>query len=168
MGLLIEGRVDGAPGPKGSLNGFCLACAKAGRPQKVVFKEQSEVGVAFRKLVAYAVRKWMRGLAVQPFAGAVEVDAIFYIARRRQVKGGVETDEFTPEHRKPYPTFRNSGDVEKHVRTVHDALMDAGLIEDDSQVVQVFARKRWATSMNPPGVRIKVLAMPGPLGLVND
>lgn len=148
-------RVDGIPGPKGSLNAFCPTCARKNLPQKVVVKEQSDVGATFR----VQVRKAVLGATAsrrEAFAGPVETRLIFFIHRQKRVKAGVELDEWVPSHAGPRPTFQKSGDTEKHVRTVHDALMDAGLIEDDSQVWRITAEKRWATGDDPPGCVVEV------------
>lgn len=155
MTLLALAHVEGIPGPKGSLNGFCPTCAKRGLPQRVVMKEQSEVGVRFRKVVA----RWLNRAAAPEriaYCGPVETRLIFFIPRQMAVKNGVEQGSSVPSHDIPMPTHRNSGDVEKHVRTVHDALMDANVIKDDSQVWRIVAEKRWADAENPPGVVIEV------------
>lgn len=157
MSLIISVRVDGAPGPKGSLNAFCTTCARLKRPQKIVIKEDSEVGVQFRKLIKRAVSVLRHKPELrETVTGAVETVVTFYIERRKVIKNGVETDEWWPSHSGPLPIHQQSGDTEKHVRTLHDALQDAGLFLNDSQVTDVRARKRWADADNPPGAVIEV------------
>jgi Holliday junction resolvase RusA-like endonuclease len=156
MSLLALVRVDGIPGPKGSLNAFCPTCARKGLPQKVVVKEQSDVGVTFRKAVKRQIHSFAGSPPLQPYAGDIETRLIFFIHRQKRVKAGVELEEWVPSHSGPRPTFQKSGDVEKHARTVHDALMDAGLIVDDSQVWRTTAEKRWADAANPPGCVVEV------------
>lgn len=155
MSLLTLVRVDGIPGPKGSVNAFCLRCAKQRIPQSIVVKEQSEVGAAFRKTIAREIKHHLAG-RTEPFSGDIETRLTFFIHRQRRVKAGVELEEWVPSHAGPRPTFRKSGDVEKHARNVHDALMDAGLIEDDDQVWRTVVEKRWATEQDPPGVVVEV------------
>lgn len=46
-----------------------------------------------------------------------------------------------PKSRPCWPTTRSSGDIDKLQRAVFDALTDAGVWRDDSQVVDVRARK---------------------------
>lgn len=156
MTALLAARVSGIPGPKGSVNAFCVRCASKHLKPAVVVKEQSEGGVAFRKLVARELKTAIGARGPEVFTGPVETRLTFYIERRRVVKAGVAQDAWIPSHQSPVPAHRNSGDVEKHVRTVHDALMDAGVLADDSQVWKTTAAKRWATDENPPGVVIEV------------
>jgi Holliday junction resolvase RusA-like endonuclease len=157
MSLLALVRVDGIPGPKGSLNAFCPTCARKKLPQRVVVKEQSDVGVTFRRAVSRQVKKLLvQDRVNEIYAGDIETRLIFFIHRQKRVKAGVELEEWVPSHSGPRPTFQKSGDVEKHARTVHDALMDAGLIVDDSQVWRTTAEKRWADAANPPGCVVEV------------
>jgi Holliday junction resolvase RusA-like endonuclease len=157
VSLLISVRVDGAPGPKGSINAFCVRCAQKRLPQKVVIKEESEVGILFRKLIKRMVVALLhKGKVKEKYTGAVETVVTFYIERHKVIKNGVETDEWWPSHSGPLPIHQQSGDTEKHVRTLHDALQDAGLFLNDSQVTDVRARKRWADADNPPGAVIEV------------
>lgn len=151
--------VPGIPGPKGSLSAFCVTCAKARRPQNVVLKEQSGPGVAFRKATVRAV-KAQTPAGTGTFRGALAIDLTVYIPRQAQIKNGQPTGLWTPGTSTPYPINRNTGDIEKHARNTHDALQDAGLIADDSTIVDLTVRKRWA-SPTPgapfvPGARITV------------
>lgn len=56
----------------------------------------------------------------------------------------------------PVPANRGSGDIDKLQRACFDSLTDAAVWRDDSQVVDVAARKRWADDDNPPGADIVV------------
>jgi Holliday junction resolvase RusA-like endonuclease len=150
---LTVARVDGTPGPKGSLNGFCQRCAKFGYKQSVIMKEQSETGVKFRKVIARQL-KVTRGQVA--YAGPVETRLTFFIERQRKVKNGVELDEYVPTHQSPVPVHHGSGDVEKHTRVVHDALKDAGVLADDALVWRTVSEKVWADEEHAPGVLIEV------------
>lgn len=46
--------------------------------------------------------------------------------------------------KRPHPTTRSSGDTDKHLRMLLDALDDAGVYDDDSRIVTVIARKAYA------------------------
>ncbi len=156
--MLAAVTVQGVPGPKGSVNAFCTRCAKRGYGQSVVVKEQSETGVSFRKLVARQLGLQLPGWA-PAYAGPIETRLTFYIERKFVVRNAVQTDRILPSHSGQRPTHRNSGDVEKHVRTIHDALMDANIILDDSQVWRTVAEKLWAEPGTLPGVTIEILAL---------
>jgi len=54
------------------------------------------------------------------------------------------------------PTTRSTGDIDKHSRNILDALTDAGVFEDDSQVTDLFARKRYVPSDVEEGALIQV------------
>jgi Holliday junction resolvase RusA-like endonuclease len=145
--------ISGRPGPKGSVKAFCLRCAKRHLPQQVVVKEESEVGVAFRKTIVKALKNH----TLERFDGvAVETIATVYIQRRRQVKDGVVLDTFTPGSSTPLPIGHDSGDVEKHVRVLHDALQEVGVLADDCIVTDLRFRKRWADQDHPAGIEIEI------------
>ncbi len=58
-----------------------------------------------------------------------------------------------------YPATRSSGDIDKLSRSCLDSLVSAGVLIDDSQVVDLRARKTWAGDedvLHIPGVRIEV------------
>ncbi|MBO0880336.1 MAG: RusA family crossover junction endodeoxyribonuclease [Mycobacterium sp.] len=50
---------------------------------------------------------------------------------------------------RPWPITRSSGDIDKHERSILDALTYAQLIDDDSQVVHV---DKWQCYPDTPGV----------------
>ena len=49
----------------------------------------------------------------------------------------------------PYPTTRQFGDADKHARAIGDALTIAGVIADDSLIVDFTIYKRWAIGVEP-------------------
>ena len=55
-----------------------------------------------------------------------------------------------------YPSRRSVGDLDKLVRSTLDALVQASVIADDSLVVDLTARKRYATIANPRGAVIRL------------
>lgn len=148
-------RVLGIPGPKGSVNAFCLRCAQRGVPQKIVVKEQSDNGVAFRKLIARELRL-IREVPNHIWEGPLETHLAVYIPRQAQIKAGSPTGEWVPSHRSAYPMHQKSGDAEKHVRVLHDALQDAGIIADDCQVIRQSSEKLWADETHPPGAEFTI------------
>jgi len=157
VSVLLIARVNGVPGPKGSVNAFCVRCAKKRLKPMVIVKEESEVGVLFRKVVAREARHIFVGSGT--ITGPVITRATFYIHRQKVVRAGVEIDRWVPSHESIVPVHHGSGDIEKHVRTIHDAFQDAGVLADDCQVSDLDVCKRWATAAHPPGVAIEISEM---------
>jgi hypothetical protein len=58
-----------------------------------------------------------------------------------------------------YPARRTDGDLDKLQRNVGDALVDAGVLVDDGQIVRWEASKAWAPSPEHAGVWLLVRAM---------
>jgi len=151
-GLLLT--VPGTPGPKGSVKAWCTRCAKRRFPQRVVVTEESQNGVQARERYARAAKFAWSG---RPrMTGPLAVWMWVSIERRMQIKNGQPTGQPVPSHAGPYPTHRNSGDIEKHARTLHDALQDAGVIADDAQVVHLHVYKCWADDVDIPGITFEV------------
>jgi Holliday junction resolvase RusA-like endonuclease len=63
--------------------------------------------------------------------GPVAVDIAVTVAKPKSA----------PKTRRTWPATRSSGDADKHARNVLDALVDAAVIGDDSQVVELAVRK---------------------------
>lgn len=93
----------------------------------------------WRKLVAYEAERAIAAAPPTlrrgwPLAGAVAVDLTF----------GLSGDPIAPR----------AGDLDKLYRNVLDALTDAGVYEDDVQVVRLSGWKHYAAE---PGVRVRVV-----------
>ncbi|MCW2897777.1 MAG: putative Holliday junction resolvase [Streptosporangiaceae bacterium] len=86
---------------------------------------------------------------LRPWREAVKTAALDVLCGRERLEGPVSVDVvFTfdrprsaPKSRPCWPITRSSGDLDKLERAVFDALTDAGVWRDDSQVVDVRARK---------------------------
>lgn len=113
--------VYGTPAPKGSLrhvgNGRLVEQVKGSRP--------------WREQVVVAAAQARDSAGWETATGPVEVVAIVLIERPK-----------TSRHE--YPITRSSGDIDKHERNILDALVDAQIIRDDSQVVRIRAEKTHA------------------------
>jgi Holliday junction resolvase RusA-like endonuclease len=141
--------VWGVPKPKGSLR-------HVGNGR---LKEQLEGSAPWREAVKYAGLEAVRGRegTGTPFAtlsGPIEVDVVFTFPRPQSA----------PKRRRIWPVTRRSGDLDKLQRNVLDAIVDAGLIEDDSQVVRLVGEKTYPdehpAALPRPGARILVRTLP--------
>jgi crossover junction endodeoxyribonuclease RusA len=83
------------------------------------------------------------GLTGEPYAGAVRVDAVFYFARPKGHYGTGGNRDRLKASAPAYPTTRANGDSDKLARALLDALTGVA-IADDSQVVDLWIRKRYA------------------------
>ena len=134
--------IPGTPVPKGS-----LVCT---RGPKHALREDNPATKPWRETVATAARKiQQRADKNQP----LDLEVTFTFDRPGSV-------------RRTHPSAKP--DVDKLARTILDALEDAGILVNDSQVVDLTTRKRYATDpvMNAvrgyedalpyPGVRIRI------------
>lgn len=141
--------VYGEPRPKGSFK--CVG--SRGRHRLV--PTDGDVVAWQNDLAAGLLDEWQTDA---PFLGPVIVEATVTLSRPNSV---------TPKSR-PYPTKSSPGhgDVDKLARPILDALVDARVIDDDAQVVELLVRKVYPDSPNAPdplsepGVVLRVYGMP--------
>lgn len=127
--------VHGLPAPQGSKRGFVT---KGGH---VALVESSAKVKPWRIAVEYAVLEMSPlGGRTDPvlFRGPVSLDIVFCLPRPKSAKRNARPDK------KP--------DIDKLQRSTFDALKTAGVFEDDSRVVSVSAKKRYAGDENALGV----------------
>ena len=80
----------------------------------------------------------------RPLTGPVTITVNFYFPRPKSHYGtGRNTDTLKPGA-PAHPTSRAHGDIDKLVRSTLDALVSAGVLHDDSLVVNLHAYKRWS------------------------
>lgn len=98
---------------------------------------------AWRENVAQAVWRTMneRDFIIDPIKGPVQLHVWLYFERPRTNK----TDR---------PINKLTGDLDKHLRAICDALTDGGAYDDDSQVVSISGEKLWADEHTTPGAFI--------------
>lgn len=139
MGALILPNVfvPGIPRPKGSMR----------HVGKGHMTEQVGGSGDWRAAVAYAARGAlldMERLGNPPgvFLGPVSVHIRLQFALPKS------------KRHPAYPTSRATGDVDKHARNILDALVDAAVIKDDSQVVVLRAHKVYCHAQEIPGAHI--------------
>lgn len=143
---LIDIHVLGTPRPKGSLR-------HVGNGRMV---EQLKHSPDWRRAVVEAAHKAVTCgcgepdcrilLPGYPTEGPVEVEIALYFAKPKSA----------PKTRPILPTSRATGDADKHARNIFDALQDAGVLKDDSQVVDHRVSKRYCRPGEVPGARIVV------------
>lgn len=142
-------RVYGTPAPQGSRrhvgNGVMVESSQKVKPwrQDVKYAALDATG-------GYDVRTTLRG--------PVRVDVTFYIARP---KGHHRTGKNAALIRDTAPTWpATKPDLDKLLRSTLDALGEAAVWNDDSQVVRVTAFKRYAYDDEPAGAEISVQEQP--------
>lgn len=135
--------VMGTPAPQGS---------KRHVGRGVMVESSKRVAPWREAVVAQAQRD---GLAGKRLTGPVSVDVLFLLPRPKGHYGtGRNADQVKPGAPK-YPAGKP--DLDKLARAVLDALVQAGVIGDDAQVVDLDARKAWCTPNDPtPGAHITV------------
>ena len=147
--------VPGDPAPKGSLK--CI-----GRRGSVahVLIEDNDRTKPWRDKVSAAVRRAHPEPASpgQPLCA----DVTFTLARPKSHYGtGRNVNRVRPAA-PAWPTSHATGDVDKLLRLILDALQDAGLVPDDSAIVTVTTTKAYPTETDVGGVYAPdVLAWPG-------
>lgn len=130
---MITITVYGQPKPKGSLR-------SVGQGRMV---EQLAGSKPWREAVKWAAIELCRGR--EPIEGPVSVEIVTTVPKPKSA----------PKTRRIWPVTRSSGDVDKHARNVLDALVDAAVMFDDSQVVRLVSVKCF------PGEHTLALATPG-------
>lgn len=121
-------RVEHKPSPKGSLKPV------GRRGQRVRLVEQVAGSKPFREAVYASARQAVVGRAGYPLQGPVEVHIVCAFIQPASY----------PKRRRFWPVTRGSGDLDKLARNVLDALSDASVIRDDSQVCRLVADKDYA------------------------
>jgi crossover junction endodeoxyribonuclease RusA len=97
--------------------------------------------VAHRNLVVGMLAQAWAGQP--PVDGPVAVRATFYLPRPKAHFGTGRNAGLVKDSAPYWPVTKNRDDLDKFVRLVGDALVIAGVLADDSQVVVWRAEKRW-------------------------
>lgn len=125
-------KVYGTPAPKGSMK--CIG-ARGGRGHQLV--EDNKNTKPWRAKITKAGEQAVTKYGA--LTGPIVIEATFTVPRPASV----------PLTKRPYPITRSSGDVDKLMRVVLDALDDAGLYGDDAQVI---GAPPWKTYPDSPGM----------------
>jgi Holliday junction resolvase RusA-like endonuclease len=127
---MIQVFAPGIPQPQGSKNAYQ-------RGGKIVLVEANKNLPAWRRLVTEKLEA--ANYSCQPLTGAVSLDVMFFMPRPKTVK-------------RELPTV--PPDLDKLIRSINDSATDAGIIEDDSQVVEIVAYKVYEAEAMPVGALI--------------
>jgi Holliday junction resolvase RusA-like endonuclease len=112
--------------------------------------EQSKRVAPWREAVDTAARaamnaRWLEGRGEEILDGPLSVEIVFTVRKPASA----------PKTRVTWPTTRDSGDIDKLLRSSLDALTTAGAIADDSRIVEIVSRKVF------PGEGLDALETPG-------
>jgi Holliday junction resolvase RusA-like endonuclease len=129
--------VFGRPAPQGSKRYIGGSAKQGGR-----FIEASKYLPAWRKAVMEAALQAIDLQGWVKASGPVEVEVTFFLERPATVT----------QAKRPWPI--KPPDLDKLVRSL-DSLTDAGVWDDDGQMVKLIARKCYADT-RAPGAHIKV------------
>ena len=117
---MIQVFVPGVPQPQGSKNAYV-------RGNRAVLVEANKKLPNWRKQLTEKLET--ANVTCQPLEGAVTLEVLFLMPKAKSNK-------------KDFPYQKP--DLDKLIRAVGDAATAAGVINDDSQVVQILAWKLWA------------------------
>src|SRR5690606_9506573 len=148
--------VLGKPAPQGSKRhvggGRLIEQSKRVTPWREAVKEATIRRLEVRSLETYGGTGQTSLLRLLGPV-AVEIDFVF------------DPPKSAPKRRRTWPITRSSGDVDKLLRASFDALADAGAFKDDSQVIDVRARKVHtddpAAPLRVPGAVIRIWQVTG-------
>lgn len=141
--------VLGTPAPQGSKRGFYNQ--KLNRVQMV---ESSNKVKPWRQDVKTAATAAIGHNGTwEPLEGAVTIAVTFYLVRPAGHRGTGRNAGTIRASAPAYPATKP--DLDKVLRSTFDALGEAGVWRDDSQVVGVYALKHYADD-RPPGALITV------------
>lgn len=144
-GLVIATfEVVGTPIPQGSMQAF----NRRGGGRPIVTSDNKRTR-PWKDAVTWAASE-ARSTFWGEYAGAVGVEMVFRIVRPKGHTGKRGLLPSAPAEHAVKP------DIDKLVRAVLDAIVDAAVIVDDALVAELRVTKRYVTAMEAPGVRVMV------------
>lgn len=89
-------------------------------------------------------------MGAYPLNGPLRVEATFTFPKPASA----------PKRRTSWPITRSSGDADKQLRNLFDAMQDAGIMRDDAQIIEATVAKRFplegTDALTYPGVVVRV------------
>lgn len=142
----LEFTVHHRPAPQGSKKhvgrGRLLEQSKRVAPWREAVDTAARAALNARHVLEHGGRP---AIAPQPLDGPLSVEVVFTVRKPASA----------PKTRVTWPTTRDSGDIDKLLRSTFDALTTSGAIADDSRIVETVARKVF------PGEGLDALEEPG-------
>lgn len=136
------------PAPQGSKRhvgrGRLLEQSKRVAPWRDAVHQAARAAMLTRHVLEYGGRP-APGADPASLDGPLSLEVVFTVRKPASA----------PKRRVTWPTTRDSGDIDKLLRSTFDALTTGGAIADDSRVVEVVARKVF------PGEGLDALDAPG-------
>lgn len=131
--------IPGTVQPKGSLK--CVG--RRGKRAHVLLEDNKDSTPWRKAVTGWLVRKWPTKAAPRQPLGA---EVTFTLARPAGHYGtGRNAGRLKPSA-PAFPTTHGTGDVDKLLRLILDAMQDAGHLVDDAQVIEVTTRKAYVLS----------------------
>ena len=133
--------IPGEPIPKGSLK--CVG--RDGHHQLI---EDNKRTKDWRKTVAFWVKR--RWHASAPKGQPLGAEVTFTLARPKSHYGTGRNEHLLKATAPAHPVSHSTGDVDKLLRLVLDAIQDTDVMPDDCAVVEATARKAYALDSSVP------------------
>jgi Holliday junction resolvase RusA-like endonuclease len=149
--------VHGRPAPQGSKKYAGHRRNSASGRISAVLVEQSKRVKPWRALVTAATRTAIDTgkVGYQALDGPLEAEIIFTVRKPASA----------PKRRRTWPTTRDSGDLDKLLRSTFDGIADGQAVVDDSRIIRVTATKAFPLehpeALSEPGAIIRLYTLPG-------
>lgn len=148
--------VHGRPAPQGSKRYAGHRRNSASGRVSAVLVEQSKRVKPWRAQVTHAARLALTANHIrEPLDGPLEAEVIFTVRKPASA----------PKRRQTWPNTRDSGDLDKLLRSTFDGIADAQAVADDSRIIAVTARKVFPSehpeALSEPGAIIRLYTLPG-------
>lgn len=118
--------------------------------------EATKGHAAWRRAIINAAEEERQRVGTGTFTVPVLVGAYLQFARPASHYGTGRNSKTLRANAPAMPTTRRVGDIDKHARSLLDALTASHVIDDDSLVVALDVAKRWCLTGETPGCSITV------------
>lgn len=98
----------------------------------------------WRSILTHAALEEKLRTSTPTYIHPVLIRAAFYFKRPQNHYRTGKHSHLLRDSAIAYPIGRGSGDLDKHQRALGDALVDAGVLHDDSLIAKWITEKRWA------------------------